>query len=120
MPAPGLLSTEHKAHGPRPWVTLTDTLGPGSSPPAASLKKPPGGPFLPTYSSGSTGLFLNHPHFPVTDPGDRGADQAPVLHWLPGSSEANGIQFVFYLFLNLSYVPILTFSSSFNPFQDKV
>lgn len=116
MPALPWPIINHKSRGPQPWVILSNTLRPGSSPPVAFLRKPPEGPFLPTYSSGGTELFLNHPHSPVTS--DGGADQAPLLYWLPGSSEPNGLQPVFYLFLNLLHVPILVFSSLFSPFQN--
>lgn len=68
---------------------------------------------------------LNQAYFPVTDPRrwgggrDHGPDQMPVLHWLPGSSEPNRIQFLFYLFLTICYVPVLVFLSSFNSFQNE-
>lgn len=84
MPALGL----HKPHANQSWVTLTDTPRPGFSPPAASLRNFSGGLFLPTYSSGSAGLFLNHLHFPVTDARGSGVHQAPLRLWLPGSFRA--------------------------------
>lgn len=112
MPALGL----HKPHAPQSWVTLTDTP---DLAPSSSLCELSGGPFLPTYSSGSAGLFLNHLHFPVTDARGSGVHQASLAALAARKlQEPNGIQFVF-LFLNLFYVPILIFSSSFNSFPEQ-
>lgn len=90
MPALGLLSTEHLPHGPHSWVTPNDCLGLGSFPPAASLRKPLGGPSFATYGS-MLGFSSATPTSLSLILGDSGADQAPLLHWLPGSSEPNGI-----------------------------
>ena len=89
---------------------------PGSSSPGASLRSPPLAPMAQEVLCSP-----EPPPWPChTLEGDSGADQTPLLHWLAGSSEPNRTQSLFHLLLNLFYVPILVFSSSFNPSQNKV